>query len=383
MNKALILMVAGSSAVAGLANRSLGASPVIDGTLDSAYGAPLAVQTQVTDSPSEANTATPTGSPIALRNQILTYSQLSAAYGIVDTTNNVLDLFFAGSLNLGADTSSTGLALAIQTNATGVQSLAGQPLPIPNGGTTAPLDNVTFDPGFKPNALFTFQYNGGIASDYYNLTTATHVAADLDPSSGSTASQSQIMPVTDSFNASHTYGYDDPSGQLANGEGSGNPTTDGAGVRTRTDPGAPTYSIVTNNALDQVHVGSGSAATTLHNGTDPVPADPGYTGATTGTELQIALTEDPTDLQALYYTGGPIEVSAFITDQSFTYITNQVLGADTGAGDISLNGDQFLNTTEYGGNQYFSVPGVAVPEPASLGLLAVGGIALVRRRRAL
>lgn len=391
MKRHLALLLVGGSAALGLAGAAAAGPIAIDGSLDAAYGAPLAVQTQISNVPLEIQSNP--ANPGSTRASFQTLSQLSAAYGYIDTTNHQLDLFIAGSQNLGANTKDTSLVLVLQTNALGVQSLAGQTeLPAPSGSTTPPLDNIVFDPGFAPQALFTFQYNGGIASDYYNLTTQTHVAADLDPASGSTASQSTFG--ADSFNSAHTYGYDQPGAG-----GTGNPTNDFAGERTRTDPGAPTYSIAVNNTLEQVRIGSGSAAQSTSHG--DIPADPGFTGATTGAEYQFDLSSDPTDTSALYYTGGPINVSAFLVISGFSATTNQVLGtasgtpaADVYAGGGSGNGGtdaesapqyfdgtQFLDGTYYSGNQFFTVPAPApVPEPASLSLIAAGAMLLGCRR---
>ncbi|RMF79054.1 MAG: PEP-CTERM sorting domain-containing protein [Planctomycetota bacterium] len=107
---------------------------------------------------------------------------------------------------------------------------------------------------------------------------------------------------------------------------------------------------------------------------DPVAAQ----AVSTGIELAIPLA-------AIGSPTGMIHISAMINGSNHDFLSNQFLGG-LPAGTGNLGGDGAGNWTgnlagidlnQYPGNQYFSV---MVPEPASLSLLLLGGLALVRRR---
>jgi hypothetical protein len=98
---------------------------------------------------------------------------------------------------------------------------------------------------------------------------------------------------------------------------------------------------------------------------------------TTGLELAI-------DLADLGYSGGPINVMVGQNGDGHHYWSNQFLGglpAPQGnlGGDEAggFTGEGAINLNNFGGNQFFVVP---VPEPATVGLLALGGLALLGRR---
>lgn len=92
-------------------------------------------------------------------------------------------------------------------------------------------------------------------------------------------------------------------------------------------------------------------------------------GVLTGAELKIplALLGNPT---------GSLRVAGFVTGGNF--VSNQVIGGlPTSTGNV---GSPPLDFNQYAGNQYATVS--PVPEPASMAALALGVLALIRKRRA-
>jgi hypothetical protein len=131
----------------------------VDGTVDAAYGCPLAVQTIATSY--GKNTST---------NAILAAggSELDAAYGLIE--NNILYLFLAGNLQDNGNrvhiffmTAPGGTNTLVGGQVTNVDVSSGQSVlawmgptnapgyAIAGDGTTGPGPGLTFDPGFNPN----------------------------------------------------------------------------------------------------------------------------------------------------------------------------------------------------------------------------------------
>lgn len=102
-------------------------------------------------------------------------------------------------------------------------------------------------------------------------------------------------------------------------------------------------------------------------------------GAALAVETGLELSIDLADLGSL---GGPIKVMVFQNNQDHNFASNQFLGGlpapqgnlgGDGAG--GFTGSMVIDFNNFGGEQYF-----IVPEPASLSLLALAALGLIRRR---
>ncbi len=132
---------------------------------------------------------------------------------------------------------------------------------------------------------------------------------------------------------------------------------------------------VNGNAISLAYDGSNTAGVTGGTGAADQTA---AAAVTTGLELSI-------DLVDLGYTGGPINVMVGQNNGDHNYWSNQFLGG-LAAPQGNLGGDEAggftgegaINMNNFAGDQFFIV---AVPEPTTFGLLAIGGLALLRRCR--
>lgn len=141
--------------------------------------------------------------------------------------------------------------------------------------------------------------------------------------------------------------------------------------------------------------GNVEGAATTGTGANASPINVGYNnsnvagilGGTNAADQSAALAVDTglelsIDLADLGSPAGAFGVMVFQNNQGHNYASNQFLGG-LAAPQGNLGGDGFggftgtldLNMNNYAGNQWFSVP-----EPTTLSLLALGGLAMLRRR---
>ena len=143
-----------------------------------------------------------------------------------------------------------------------------------------------------------------------------------------------------------------------------------------TDFGAGTTGTgVNGQPIGVAYNGSNTAGVT---GGDQAADQTAAAAVETGLELSI-------DLADLGYVGGNINIMVGQNNQDHNYWSNQFLGGLAapqgnlgGDGNGGFTGEGAIDFTQFAGNQYFTI---VVPEPASLGLLGVAGLTLLRRRR--
>ncbi|HVU09043.1 MAG TPA: hypothetical protein VHG89_10910 [Verrucomicrobiae bacterium] len=268
----------------------------VDGTLDGAYGAPLATQTINTGfGDSTVGDGTSTGG-----------SELDAAYGTVQNGN--LYLFLSGNF----EDNGNHVNVFISDGRAGQNTLA-----LPDGGTMGAMNGSVFSPGFNATlALDLNDYQGTAYVEEYNL---------VGTASG---------------------GYAGSIG-LTGGIGSGSPG------------GSIVYGLNNVNAAG-VNGNTGTAA-------DSTAAN----AVTTGLEIAIPLS-------LLGNPSGSIAVLADINGGSDGYLANQFLpGLPVGSGNVGGGGP--YSGSSGGAFNFGSTPGeyfvIPVPEPSSLALLSVPGLA--------
>ena len=252
-------------------------------------------------------------------------SELNAAYAQID--GGTLYLMITGQV----ENNFNKLNIFIDSQAGGQNLLQADAF---NGGNNPENDGwankhagMRFDTGFQPDYMLILR-NGNFGGDKFDIDYAV-----VGGGAGNFQNASDIFGGTlTGFNA----------GALPNGIGVGYDNSNVAGIAGGT--------------------GAANAANALAVGT--------------GIELAIPLA-------AIGSPAGSIKVSAMINGSNHDYLSNQFLGGlqppqdnlgGDGAGTFTGN-LAGINLNNFAGNQYF-----VVPEPATLSLLVLGGLALVRRR---
>jgi hypothetical protein len=361
-------LVAAAAVTVGISSCGFAAVNV-DGTLTpgEGYGStPLVTQVNVSTSLAGDNSGQDGTAQEGSGTTATAINQLSNAYAFIDTSTPgapLLDMFIGGSFGNVAD---THIEVALQTTTAGGVSSLATDTSLPGG-----LPNVQFQ-GFKPNVL---------------LTLTPFLAAGNGGNNGTGTTGYGGVTFTNLLTNTTTTGL--PSGSGVTGSGS-NPNTEvGIGL---------------NQALALTTIGAAG--------------EPSFASVTTGYEFSIpldTLTSDGTAAGTLLstgYTSGSIEAFVFPAIGQSGRTDNQILspfdygtdlnnydygylgttndaGTGTTSGDPNSTGRQFapavypVDTTAAnpGGNQFFTIPGASVPEPASLGFMALSGLSLLRRRR--
>lgn len=320
---AIAALVSGAAASAGIAQ-------VIDGTRDASYGAPIAVQTVQT----QFGDANPPGN--------LGGSELDAAYARIE--NGRLYIMLTGN----HEPNFNKLDVFFDSTAGGENTLTGTPqYDFFNGSTWISQNFVgmTFDAGFT--------------ADYH-----------LFSRWGSGDGQYEVDFINRQGGG---------NAQVPGSHGNGNPAvglvSTGTILAGNVGPNA-SGSALTQNLQFAINDNNAGGVT---GGTGP--ADQAAAAAvTTGMEFSIALADlgSPAD-------GEVIKIAAMINNGDHNYLSNQFLGGLPG-GQGNLGGDgnggftgtlSGVNLNNFEGLQFFTI---TVPEPASIALLGLAGVALLRRR---
>lgn len=320
---AIAALVSGAAAAAAIAQ-------VIDGTRDASYGAPIAIQTVQT----QFGDANPPGN--------LGGSELDAAYARIE--NGRLYIMLTGN----HEPNFNKLDVFFDSTAGGENTLSGTPqydFFTGSGWISQNFVGMTFDAGFT--------------ADYH-----------LFSRWGSGDGQYEVDFINRQGGG---------NAQVPGSHGNGNPAigliSSGTILAGNVGPNA-SGSALTQNLQFAINDNNAGGVT---GGTGP--ADQAAAAAvTTGMEFSIALADlgSPAD-------GEVIKIAAMINNGDHNYLSNQFLGGLPG-GTGNLGGDgnggftgtlSGVNLNNFEGLQFFTI---TVPEPASIALLGLAGVALLRRR---
>ena len=145
----------------------------VDGNLDASYGSAIVTQTVATNVGSNGSSAVfGTGTKTA-------YTQLSAAYGVINESTGYFYLFLAGSLSLNNQHLNILIDSVPGAGPANLNALSGVS-PYNNGSG---FSNLILDSGFRPDEIFTSAFGAGTSINYYNFDSgATGSAGVSDPS---------------------------------------------------------------------------------------------------------------------------------------------------------------------------------------------------------
>jgi hypothetical protein len=308
------------------------AAPVVDGTLDAAYGPAIAVQTDATG----FGDANPPGS--------LGGSELDAGYATI--SGGRLYLMLTGN----HEPNFNKLDVFIDSAAGGENTLIGTPQYDFFNGTSWNSTNMaglTFDSGF--NADYHLFSRWGSGSGSYEVDFVNRNGGGSAQVPGSTGSSPNAVGLI----AAGTI----PAGQVGT-------NASGTALSQNLE-----FAINDNNAAGV----TGSTA----NAADAL-------AVTTGMEFSVALADlgNPA-------IGSTIKIAAAINNGDHNYLSNQILGSlPSGQGNLGGDGGgNFtgglggVNFNNFAGAQYFTLK--VVPEPPSIalaGLALVGLVAVARRK---
>lgn len=322
--KALVCL-SPAAAVLALAGAVV-AQPTVDGTRDAAYGAPIVVQSVQT----QFGDAAPHSG-----------SELDAAYARIQ--GGRLYLMFTGN----HEANFNKLDVFIDSAAGGENTLSSTPQYDFNNSSQN-MGGLTFDTGFEADYHLYSRWGGGATPGPYEVDFINRQGGVNAMVPGSAAVGGATMGLVS-------------NGMIA--AGSVGPNASGAALS------QDLFFAVNNNNTAGVLGGTGAA--------DAMAA----AAVATGMEFSISLADLGNPMN-----GDVIRISAMINNGDHNFLSNQVLGGLAG-GTGNLGGDggggftgtlSGVNFNQFSGLQYFEI---VVPAPGAAGLLALGGLVAMRRRR--
>lgn len=320
LGAAALLLAASSTALA---------TPIVDGTRDAEYGAPIVVQSVQT----QFGDASPPGN--------LGGSELNAAYARIE--GGRLYVMLTGN----QEPNFNKLEVFIDSRSGGENTLTSTPqydFNTGGGWISSNVGGMTFDNGFNADYHLFSRWGSGTGAyevDFINRNGGG--SAQVPGSRG--ASGNAVGLQAAGFIAAGHVGPNASGSALAN----------------------DLIFAINNNNAGGVTGGTGAA--------DQMAA----AAVTTGIEFSIALSDLGVD-------GEVIRIAAMIDNGDHNYMSNQVLGGlPAGTGNLggdgtgvftgSLSGINFNNFT---GAQFFEI---RVPAPGTMGAMGLAGLLLARRRR--